>query len=186
MSLSPIRREILQTMLLHDKPARAVQIANESGEKFPSVMMHLIWLTRIGCASSPEKGQYVITEKGKKALGIPETNKESARTILADTPREKAFHFYAGIGKPLGLYARGLQDFGDKILKVGLDSIEFHVSRGDFETWFAGLGDVELTRKTALLKEKGMTGEELRRRLHGIVENRCIVLAKLAQETQSA
>jgi len=30
-----------------------------------------------------------------------------------------------------------------------------------------------------LLKEKKMTGEELRRKLHEIVENRCIVLAKL-------
>jgi len=54
------------------------------------------------------------------------------------------------------------------------------VGHGDFEAWFAGLGDVELARKTALLKEKKMTGEELRRRLHEIAENRCAVLAKLA------
>jgi hypothetical protein len=179
MSLSPVKRKILENMLLHDEPARAAQIAKESGEKFPSVMMHLIGLTRMEYANSPEKGQYAITEKGKKALGIPETNKESARTILADTPRDRAFHFYASMGKPLSLYACGLQDFCDKILKVGVDSVEFHVNRGDFETWFAGLGDVELARKTALLKEKRMGGEELRRRLHEIVENRCMVLAKL-------
>jgi hypothetical protein len=179
MSLSPVKRKILENMLLHDKPARAAQIAKESGEKFPSVMMHLIGLTRMEYANSPEKGQYAITEKGKRALGIPETDKENARTILADTPRDRAFHFYAGIGKPLSLYARGLQDFCDKILKVGVDSVEFHVNRGDFETWFAGLGDVELARKTAMLKEKRMAGEELRRRLHEIVENRCMVLAKL-------
>jgi hypothetical protein len=186
MSLSPVKRKMLETMLLHDKPARAAQIAKESGEKFPSVMMHLIGLNRMEYANSPEKGQYAITEKGKRALGIPETNKENARTILADTPSDRAFHFYAGIGKPLSLYARGLQDFCDKILKVGADSVEFHVNRGDFETWFAGLGDVELARKTALLKEKRMAGEELRRRLHEIVENRCMVLAKLVYDTQSA
>jgi hypothetical protein len=185
MSLPPVKREILETMLLHDKPARAAQIAKESGGKFPSVMMHLIGLTRMGYANSPEKGQYAITEKGKVALGIPETNKENARTILADIPRDKAFHFYAGLGKPLSLYAQGLQDFCDKILKVGVDSIEFHISRGDFETWFAGLGDVELARKTALLKEKRMAGEELRGRLHEIVENRYIALAKLVEDTQA-
>jgi hypothetical protein len=186
MSLSPVKLGILETMLLHDRPVRATQIAEESGGKFPPVMMHLIGLTRMGYVNSPEKGQYVITDKGKKALGIPETSRENARTILADTPRDKEFHFYAGMGKPLSLRAHGLQDFCDKILKVGVDSVEFHVNRGDFEAWFAGLGDVELARKTALLKEKKMTGEELRNKLHEIVEDRLIGLAKLAQGTQSA
>ena len=179
MSLSPIKREILETMLLNDKPAKAAQIAKETGKEFPSVMMHLIGLTRMGYANSPEKGQYVITEKGKKALGIPEINKENASAIQAHTPRDKAFHFYAGIGKPLNLYAHSLQDFCDTILKVNVDTIEFHVNRGDFEAWFAGLGDVELAKKTALLKEKKMAGEELHRKLHEIIENRCTVLAKL-------
>jgi len=179
MSLSLVKHEILETLLLHDKPVRVTQIAKEIEKKFPSVMMHLIGLTRMGYANSPEKGQYAITEKGKKALGIPEITKENARAILAHTPRDRAFHFYAGIGNPLSLYAHGLQDFCDKILKVNVDSIEFHVNRGDFETWFAGLGDGELARKTALLKEKKMAGEELRRKLHEIVKNRCIVLAEL-------
>jgi DNA-binding transcriptional ArsR family regulator len=179
MSLSPIKREILETMLLNDKPAKAAQIAKDIGKEFPSVMMHLIGLTRMGYANSPEKGQYTITEKGKKALGIPEINKETASAILSHTQRDKAFHFYAGIGKPLNLYAQGIQDFCDKILKVNVDTIEFHVTRGDFEAWFACLGDVELAKKIALLKEKKMAGEELRRKLHEIIENRCIVLAKL-------
>jgi len=109
MSLPAAKREILETMLLNDKPARAAQIAKESGGKFPSVMMHLIGLTRMGFADSPEKGQYAITEKGKQALGIPETSKENARTILAETTRDKAFHFYAGIGKPLGLTRMGFE-----------------------------------------------------------------------------
>ena len=179
MSLSPIKREILETMLLNDKPAKAAQIAKETGKEFPSVMMHLIGLTRMGYANSPEKGQYAITEKGKKTLNIPEINKETASAILAHAPRDKAFHFYAGIGKPLNLYAHSLQDFCDKILKVNVDTIEFHVTRGDFEAWFAGLGDAEMARKTALLKEKKMAGEELRRKLHEIIENRCIALTKL-------
>jgi DNA-binding transcriptional ArsR family regulator len=179
MSLSPVKREILETMLLHDKPARATQIAKETGKEFPPVMMHLIGLTRMGYANSPEKGQYAITEKGKRALGVPEINRENAGAILAHTSHDKVFHFYAGVGKPLSLYAHSLQDFCEKILKVNVDSIEFHMSRGDFEAWFAGLGDAELAKKAALLKEKKMTGEELRRKLHEIVENRCIVLAKL-------
>jgi len=179
MSLSPVKREILETMLLHDKPARATQIAKETGKEFRPVMMHLIGLTRVGYANSPEKGQYAITEKGKRALGVPEISRENAGTILGQASHDREFHFYAGVGKPLSLYAHNLQDFGEKILKVNVDSIEFHMSRGDFEAWFAGLGDAELAKKVALLKEKKMTGEELRRKLQEIVENRCTALAKM-------
>ena len=180
MSLSPVKREILETLLLHDEPVRATQLAKETGKEFPPVMMHLIGLTRLCYAESPEKSQYAITEKGKRALGLPEINKENAEAILTRTPPEKAFHFYAGVGKPLNLYAHNLHDFCEKILKVNVDSIEFHMTRGDFAAWFAGLGDAELAKKVTLLKEKKMTEEELRRKIGEIVENRCIVLAKMA------
>jgi hypothetical protein len=185
MSLSSVKYEILKTMLLLDKPERATHIAKEAGREFPAVMMHIIGLTRMGYTTSPEKGLYTLTEKGKKALGVPEINRDNARAILAHMPQDKSFHFYAGVGKPLSLNAYSLQDFRDKILKVDVGSIEFHMSRGDFEAWFAGLGDVELAKKITLLKEKKMAGEEPRRRLHEIVENRCVVLASVAEHTVS-
>jgi hypothetical protein len=180
MSLSPVKYEILATMLLLDKPEKATNIAKEAGKEFPSVMMHIIGLTRMGYTVSLEKGLYTLTEKGKKALGIPEVNSENAQTLLADKPADTSFNFYAGLGKPLGLQARGLQDFCNKIMNVNADSIAFHTSRGDFEAWFAGLGDVELAKKTALLKEKKMGGEELRSRLTELVKSRCMALANVA------
>ena len=180
MSVSPIKNEILATMLLNDRPLKAVQIAKEVGREFPSVMMHIIGLTRMGYASSLEKGLYTLTGKGKNALGVPEVNRENAEAILAYMPQDKAFNFYASLGKPLSLHAHSLQDFCDKILKVNTDSIEFHTKRGDFEAWFAGLGDLELKKKAALLKEKKVVGEELRRRLQEIVEKRYIVLSRIA------
>jgi DNA-binding transcriptional ArsR family regulator len=185
MSLSPTKYEILKTMLLHDRPLKATQIAKEIGKEFPSVMMHIIGLTRMGYTKSPEKAYYTITEKGKKALGVDEINIENAKTILAHVPSDKSFHFYANVGKPLSLDAQGLQDFRDKILKIDVGSIEFHMSRGDFEAWFASLGDMELAKKTALLKEKRMTGEELRKKLHEIVETRFIVLTKTIEHPVS-
>jgi hypothetical protein len=179
MSLSPIKHEILAAMLLLDKPKKATQIAKEVGKQFPSVMMHIIGLARMGYTISPEKGLYSLTEKGKKNLGIPEINSENARAILSDMSQDKPFHFYAGLGKPLSLQAHGLQDFCDKIPKVSAESIDFHISRGDFESWFAGLGDVELAEKTALLEGKKIVGEELRGRLMEIVKNRCRALSNL-------
>jgi predicted transcriptional regulator len=182
MSLAPIKRKILEHMLLNDKPARATQIAKDSGNEFPTAMMHLLDLTRKGYTCSPDKGQYLITEKGKKILGIPETTKENAKAILPHTPREKAFHFYTGIEKPLNIYAHGLQEFLDKIQKVNTESLEFHVARGDFESWFTSIGDEELAKKMALLKEKKLCGEELRQKLHAIVENRCIALSAMTEK----
>lgn len=185
MSLSPVKYEILATMLLLDKPEKPTHIAQEAGKDFPSVMMHLIWLTRMGYATSPEKGLYTLTEKGKKTLGVPEINRENARAILAQMPPDKSFHFYAGIGKPLNLHAYSLQDFRDKLLKVDEESINFHMNRGDFEAWLIGLGDAELAKKVALLKEKKKGGGELRRRLHEIIANRCTVLTSVAEHTVS-
>jgi hypothetical protein len=180
MNLPPTKYEILETMLLHGSPLRAAQAAKEMGKEFPSIMMHIIGLSRLGYINSPEKGLYTITEKGKKALGIPEIKTENAKTILMQLPHGKSFQFYASVGKPLSFNAHGLQDFRNKILKAEVGSIEFHLSRGDFEAWFAGLGDVELAKKAALLEEKKIGGEELRRKLHDIVANRFIVLARIA------
>src|SRR4030067_1104371 len=104
MSLSPVKCKLLEHMLLNDKPTKAAQIAKESGNDFKPVMMHLIGLTRMGYTDSPAKGQYVINPKGKEALGVPETTKECAKTIMRQTSQEKAFHFYNDLEKPLNLY----------------------------------------------------------------------------------
>jgi DNA-binding transcriptional ArsR family regulator len=185
MSASPIKRLILETMWVLDKPAKAMEIAKNTGVGFPSVMMHIIGLTRLGLATTAEKGFYVITDKGKKSLGLPEIDKEKATEILAYLPVERSFHFYADIGKPLGVHAASLQDFCEKITNLDMGSIEFHTNHGDFEAWFNALGDAELARKTLLIKEQKMFGEELRRKLHGTVKNRYEELSKTKKQTDS-
>jgi hypothetical protein len=180
MSLSPIKKEILETMLLNEKPMKAMEIASESKKEFPPTMMHLLGLTKMGYVGSPEKGQYMITAKGKTALGVPEISKEKATAILAYSPHDKAFNFYSDVGKPLNLHAHNLRDFANKIQKADVQSVEFHIKRGDFEAWFTGLGDIELANKVALLKQKNKTGEDLRKHLREIVMQRYIALSNLA------
>jgi DNA-binding transcriptional ArsR family regulator len=179
MSVSPVKRLIVETMWMLDRPVKATDISKDTGVSFPSIMMHMIGLTRMGYLTQPEKGYYTLTENGKKILGLPETNKEKAEEILAYLPVEKSFHFYADLGKPLGMHAASLQDFFDKIQKIDLSSIEFHVQRGDFEAWFAALGDAELARKMLLIREQKMSGEALRQKLCETVKNRYETLAKL-------
>ncbi len=179
MSLSPVKLKILESMLLNEKPTKAAEIAKEAGNEFKPTMMHLLDLTRKGYALSPAKGQFVITEKGKTVVGIPETTSDKAKTLLTNMPHEKAFHFYKAMEKPLNIYAYGLQDFLDKIQKIDAESLEFHVCRGDLEAWFACLGDEELAKKMALLKERKLCGEELRNKLNAIVESRCKALSAM-------
>jgi DNA-binding transcriptional ArsR family regulator len=136
MDLSQVKREILEALLLHQKPVKAAQVAEETKKERPAVQMHLIGLTKAGYTTSPVKGLYIISEAGKNALGVNEINKDKASAILAHRSADKAFHFYGGIGKPLNLYAHNLPEFCDKITKVSLESLEFHLSREDFEAWF--------------------------------------------------
>jgi hypothetical protein len=173
-------------MWVLDKPAKATEIAKNTGVNFPAVMMHIIGLAKMDYAKSPEKGFYVITEKGKKTLGLPEIDKDKAAEILAYLPVERSFQFYADYGKDLNVHAASLQDFCEKVMTIDISSIEFHTHRGDFEAWFNGLGDVELARKTLLIREQKMLGEDLRRKLHDIVKNRVEELAKIRKQTDSA
>jgi hypothetical protein len=184
MSISPVKRLILETMWMFGKPARATEIAKRAGLAFPSVMMHVIGLTRMGYASIPEKGLYVITANGKEVLGLPEVTNQKAGEILGYQPMEKSFHFYADVGKPLNIYATSLGDFCDKIVKVDPSSVEFHIARGDFEAWFNGLGDAELARKILLVREEKIVGEDLQRRFLEIVRNRCEELTALRNNRQ--
>jgi hypothetical protein len=180
MSLSPIKQEILETMLLNGKPQKAIDIAKEAKKEYQPTNMHLLGLIKMGYVTMPQKGLYAITEKAKKLLGIPEITKEKAASILAYAPHDKAFNFYATFGKPLSIHAHSLKDFANKLDRADIASVDFHMQRGDFEAWFRGLGDEELAKKTVLLKKRIPVGEDLRKQLHTIVELRYLDLVKLS------
>ena len=78
MSLSPVKKEILETLSRSGKAMRATDVAKEAGKQFPPVMMHLLGLVKMGYVTSPEKGLYVINDKGKEAIAQPEITKEKA------------------------------------------------------------------------------------------------------------
>ncbi len=181
MSLLPAKRVVLETLLLDDKPLQAGQVAKETGIKLNSTNLHLIWLVRAGYVICPEKGRYIITDSGKKALGIPEATRELAVSLLEQSQKENAFHFYEDLGKPLDLYAYGLKDFTEKISQATTQSLEFHTNRGDFESWFESIGDIEMSKKIALLRNKKLFGEQLRVTLYETATNRCAALSKLLQ-----
>ena len=82
-------------------------------------------------------------------------------------PREKAFYFFTSIGNYTGEKACSLKEFLEKIEKIELKSIEFHLHRGDFEKWFRDvLGQKELAEQITLLRKSDIKGDSLRKELY--------------------
>lgn len=167
------KKVILEELWKASRSLRARDLCETLNFYFPSFMMHLLGLKRMGYVECPEKGCYAITRKGREVLGFPELNQEFARGLLSPVPNEKAFYFFTGIGDYIGICANSLEDFCENIRIIDSRSFEFHMNRGDFENWFNGLGDTELARKISLLKTEDLNKEELRKVIYQTVRNRC-------------
>ncbi len=183
MELTPAKLEILEALLLHTAPVKAATLAKEISKDFPATQMHLIGLAKAGYAQSPQKGQYLISNNGKKALGLAEITMEKARSILSQRPVEGAFHFYVNIDKPTNIMAQNLVQFRDELKMAPAESLMFHLGRGDFEAWFKFIGDAELARKTEILKKEKMTVDQLCSRLREIMDIQCATLSRIAGQS---
>ncbi len=81
------------------------------------------------------------------------------------------FHFYTGIGHYTGMSARNFQNFYELIKKVDSASLEFHISRGDFENWVKGVfRDTQLANEFARIRQLQYKGEKLRNQIVEVTE----------------
>ena len=181
MSGSQVRRKILEVLWAAGKPMSLGEIAQKIERGTSSTMGYLLGLIKAKQVSVPQKHYYAITNLGKQALGSPKFDKKLALNILRSVPFEKAFHFHTGTNQYLGVYANSLNDFCDKIQKIELKSIEFHVPRRDFELWLRGLGDLELAKRMELIRGMVLSGENLRKKVYETVKYRCEELAELTK-----
>lgn len=179
MSAGKIRGRILEALWVAGKPMRLEEISKKIEIGTSSTMGYLLGLIKAKYVSVPQKHYYAITNLGKKALGLPKLDRKLALNILSSLPLEKAFHFHTGPDQYLGVYANSLKNFADKIQKIDLKSIEFHLPRRDFELWIRDLGDPELSRKISLIRKTGLFGENLRKEVYETIKSRCEELAKL-------
>ena len=93
--------------------------------------------------------------------------------ILGTVPREKAFYFFTSIGNYTGQSAASLKEFMDKIGVVNVKSLEFHLSRGDFEKWIAEvLEDKTLATGVGNLRRLNVSGDLLKNQLLNVVSRR--------------
>jgi len=100
-------------------------------------------------------GGFGLTEKGRTAL-----------KMFTPVSSEMSFSFYVEIDKPMGFTANSMEQFYRLIKQVIVDSLEFHLYRGDFENWLKDVyKDSELAETFGALKTKELKGEDLRKEL---------------------
>jgi predicted transcriptional regulator len=105
---------------------------------------------------------YCVTEKGKA-------------TLKAFTPisKETRFQFYNKIGHPTVYFAQSLEEFYKRIKQIGVDSIEFHLYRGDFDNWITDIFlDAELAEELGKIKSSSIRGENLRKAILQTIETK--------------
>jgi len=117
--------------------------------------------------------------KSRKIRNIIDS--ETASRILRRTPVQKAFFFFTGTEHYTGQFAQSLSEFYDKISYVPLESLDFHIDRGDFEKWIREiLNDSYLADRISRI-DQSIRGEKLRTSLKRIVK-RHINQLKMARE----
>ena len=177
INLSEIKEGILRAIWEGGNPVTIQEIVGKTGLKTRSVNMYLQNLRRERLVEASGIG-FIITEKGKEAIGFPKIDESRAQEILRKTLPENAFHFYTEINQPLSVSADSLMDFCEKIGLVDTRSIEFHTMRGDIESWIHFLGDSELEKRIGLIREANLAGEVLRQRLYTTLKTRTDELLK--------
>jgi predicted transcriptional regulator len=100
-------------------------------------------------------GGFGLTEKGRTAL-----------KMFATVPSEMSFLFYVEVDRPIGFTAHSMEEFYRSVKQIIVDSLEFHLYRGDFENWLKDAWkDLELAEAFGVLKIEELKGEDLRKAL---------------------
>ena len=172
MDLVEAKLKILEKLWEEQQPMRAKDVAQTLNLAPARATMHLLRLRKWGYVHIPKYGYYAITALGKEAIGLPKIDKAHAAKILSTVPYDKAFHFCTSLHHYTQVHANNLLDFGGKIQKMDVESVEFHVPRRDFEAWVQSLGDVELAKRLGLICGMPLHGQELKTKVYETVKHR--------------
>ena len=100
--------------------------------------------------------------------------------LQAPLPSHKCFYFCDSSGRFIGKAAASLAEFNQLLAEAPIHSVEYHVARGDFERWLAGvLGDDELARRFRKIAHRQPRGETLRAELIAVTKERYATLTAL-------
>jgi hypothetical protein len=163
--------------------ATAEELAKRFGEPYTAsdLLTYLDWLEKKNLLKriGNDPPTYKVAVSGLITVGaLP---KEAWRVFMS-VPSEKCFHFHTGpsLNKFTGISACNLSDMIEKVKMIDVKALEFHVPRGDIETWVRDvLGDDELAERIKQIREQNLMGEDLRNRLSSLIEIRCKELTSI-------
>jgi hypothetical protein len=104
-----------------------------------------------------------------------------ASRILQTVSFDNGFHFFTENGVYTKVTAVSLADFAEKLQKIEINSVLFHFSRGDFQSWIKNtLEDEELAHRISKIKSN-IVAENLRKQLLKLVYKRIIELSRISR-----
>jgi hypothetical protein len=172
MGLVEAKMKILEALWVEGAPMKSKDVAQKLGYGIAATTMHLLGLRRSEHVYTPRHGLYAITELGKETIGLPKIDRQKAAKIMSPVSTDKAFHFYTGMHQHTNVVAHNLAEFVDRLQKIDVKSVEFHVPRKDFENWIQSLGDIELAKRLGLIRNMNVHGEDLKTRVYEAAKHR--------------
>jgi hypothetical protein len=110
-------------------------------------------------------------------------NKPDSSKILSVVDPDKVFYFCTAEGVYTKVTANSLSDFAQKLDGIDESSLLFHYPRGDFQAWIKNVvGDNGLADRLCFIK-RNLPGEQLRRELKRIVQQRIDELTPMTLES---
>jgi alpha-amylase len=123
----------------------------------------------------------ILSDFENRVMRKFQTPRLIVKRILRRVPATRAFIFFQEFAKPTSFVAFSLEEFHSLLKVVSLQSIEFHVRRGDFETWIRHvIGDTELADAIRRISELRLRRERLRRALLDLIQKRIVKLKNVA------
>jgi hypothetical protein len=173
----PTEDQVTILKAIHDiGKATLLQIVQELGEPYTvedmRVYLKLLEHEKLLNRVQENPLTYELSVLGLATIGLLP---EKAKNIVLSVPSDKCFFFYTGVGpdKFTKISACSLSEFREKVKKVDVKSLEFHVPRGDIEKWVKDvLGDEELAEDIGRVRRLRLSGELLRNRIYQVIDSR--------------
>jgi hypothetical protein len=181
----PTEDQVTILKTVHDiGKATLLQIVQELGEPYTvedmRVYLKLLEQEKLLNKVQENPLTYELSLLGLATIGLLP---EKAKNIVLSVPSDKCFFFYTGVGpdKFTKISACSLSEFMEKVKKVDVKSLEFHVPRGDIEKWVKDvLGDEELAEDIERVRRLRLSGELLRNRIYQVIDSRINQLTSTA------
>lgn len=181
----PTEDQVAILKTIHDiGKATLLQIVQELGEPYTveemRVQLKLLEQEKLLNKIQENPLTYELSVLGLATIGLMP---EKAKSVFSSVPSDKCFFFYTGVGpdKFTKISACSLTEFREKVKKVDVKSLEFHVPRGDLEKWVKDvLGDEELAEDIGRVRRLRLSGELLRNRIYQVIDSRISQLTSTA------